>query len=127
MFRIGEMPFLYGFYVKKVSTMKANKNYKFTNKAHGKWGIMSTILGLISIGSFFLAIYDSYQIKGEAGANYGLVGVWIFLFASVGLGLGLWTRTDQDGYHLFPYLGIVLNLVALFMVSFILYAGAYGL
>jgi hypothetical protein len=44
----------------------------------------------------------------------------------VGIGLGLVSKTERDKFYLFTYVGIFLNVLALAMVSVILYAGAYA-
>ena len=45
---------------------------------------------------------------------------------AVGLILGYISKAKPDEFHLFSYIGIVLNIMALLGVSFVLYAGAYG-
>ena len=41
------------------------KGYIFTNKVHSQKGIMSTILGLLSLITLGTAVYFSYLHKGE--------------------------------------------------------------
>lgn len=107
--------------------MKHKSNYIFTNKKHPKRGIMSTILGMISIISIVLSIYLTFTQRGEAAFNYGIAVVWSLIFSFVGIGLGIAARTEKDRFYLFAYIGILLNFAALAGISFILYAGAYGL
>ncbi|MDD2971067.1 MAG: DUF6142 family protein [Lachnospiraceae bacterium] len=99
----------------------------FTNKDYSNKGIMSTILGMISIGSICLAVYLTYQNHGQAEFRYGSAALLTLLFAGVGMGLGVASRMEKDKFYLFTYLGITFNFVALAAISFILYAGAYGL
>ncbi|MCI5584479.1 MAG: DUF6142 family protein [Lachnospiraceae bacterium] len=107
--------------------MEKKKNYMFTNKKHSSRGIMSAILGTISLVSLGLAVFQTYQVKGEAGGNMGTVGFVATCFSITGLTLGILSKTEADRFRLFPYLGIVLNLLALMATSTILYAGAYGI
>jgi hypothetical protein len=107
--------------------MERKKNYKFTNKKHSERGIMSVILGLISLISVFIALYQSYRLDGQVGFNYGIVGFIITCFALIGLVLGFLAKSEADRYLLFAYLGIGVNIAALLCVSMILYAGAYGI
>ncbi|HKM04850.1 MAG TPA: DUF6142 family protein [Lachnospiraceae bacterium] len=102
-------------------------SYMFTNKNHPLKGIMSTILGAISILSIFLAIYLTYENKGEALLQYGTSLFLTTLFSMVGLGLGIASRMEKDKYYLFSYLGIFINFLAVCAISLILFAGAYGL
>lgn len=100
------------------------KNYIFTNKEHPKKAIMSTILGGISVVSLIFAAYLSYMDKGAENMRYGSACFLAMLFAFVGVILGVLGRMERDKFYLFSYVGIVLNLVAIGLVSLILYAGA---
>ncbi|MBR5579100.1 MAG: hypothetical protein IKW28_08925 [Lachnospiraceae bacterium] len=107
--------------------MEKKRSFIFTNKRHTRRGIMSSILGIISLVSLVIAVYQTYQAAGQAGDNLGLVGFVSLVFAITGIGLGYFGRLEQDRFRLFAYLGLVLNFLVLAAISFILYAGAYGL
>ena len=106
--------------------MEQSKRYKFTNKKHPEKGIMSTVLGLISLVSVWIVVYQAFQARGEATTNMGVVGFTITIFSAVGLVLGYLSKKEYDKFMFFPYLGMVLNVIALACISVILYAGAYG-
>lgn len=97
----------------------------FTNKDHPGKGIMSTILGILSILTFIVAVYLSYMADGVSSERYGTAGLFASLFMFIGLGLGVWSFSEKDKFKLFPILGILFNLIAFFILSLILYAGAY--
>ncbi len=101
--------------------------YKFTNKKHSVKGIMSTVLGLISMVSLFFVMYFTFQLKGKATFNYGIAGFFATLFAIAGLVLGVLSKMERDKFYLFSYIGIFFNVVVLGTVGFILYVGVYGL
>lgn len=107
--------------------MERKRNFIFTNKKHTQRGIMSTILGVISLCSLILAIYQTYEAGGQAELNMGVVGGVSLLFAVIGIVLGVMGKMEEERFLLFAYLGISLNIVVLFFISMILYAGAYGL
>lgn len=107
--------------------MEHTKGYKFTNKKHPEKGIMSAALGMISLVSIGVAVYQTYQAKGNAGSNMGVVGLMITIFSVAGLVLGYLAKNEPDKFKFFPYLGMILNVAALACISVILYAGAYGL
>lgn len=107
--------------------MEKGKGYKFTNKKHPEKGIMSAILGIISLVSVGVAVYQTYLAKGNASTNMGVVGLMVTIFAITGLVLGYISKNEYDNFLLFPYLGMILNIAALACVSVILYAGAYGI
>ncbi len=100
------------------------KNYIFTNKKHSPKSIMSTVLGLISVISLLVAAYLSYVAKGAENARYGSACILAMVFAFIGMILGVLGRMEKDRFYFFSYTGIALNLVAIGMVSAILYAGA---
>lgn len=107
--------------------MEQSKRYKFTNKKHPEKGIMSTILGIISLISVWLAVYQTFLAKGNASTNMGVVGLMITVFSVVGVILGYISKNEHDKFMFFPYLGMILNVLALACISVILYAGAYGI
>lgn len=102
----------------------AKKNYIFTNKEHSRKSIMSTILGVLSVGALILAVYLSYVEKGAESMRYGAACFLALIFAFVGVGLGALGRMEKDKFYLFSYIGIGLNLAAMGLASLILYAGA---
>lgn len=102
----------------------AKKDYIFTNKEHPKTGVMSTVLGVLSVGSLILAAYLSYVEKGAENMRYGAACFLALIFAFVGIVLGAVSKTERDKFYLFSYVGIALNLAAVGLASLILYAGA---
>ena len=107
--------------------MEQSKRYKFTNKKHPEKGIMSTILGIISLVSIWAAVYQTFLARGEAATNMGVVGLMITVFSVTGLVLGYISKKEYDAFMFFPYAGMILNVIALGCISVILYAGAYGI
>ena len=93
-------------------------SYMFTARKHPEKGIMSVILGAISLLSIGAAVYLAYRNGGSAKPQYGAA------YALTGLALGTVSRMEKDIYYLFPHLGMGLNFLSLAMVSMILYAGA---
>ncbi len=108
-------------------SLKGRRKYIFTNKKDSIKGIMGTILGVISLVSVVLAVYLSYRQGGNAGRNCGAAVLLALLFSLTGEVLGVMSKMEQDTFYLFSYLSIGLNAVVLAGISFILYAGAYGL
>lgn len=108
---------------KKNNRGKRKGGYIFTVRKHPEKGIMSTILGIISILSIGAAIYLTYRNGGNARPQYGAALFLVTLFSLGGLALGALSRAEKDNYYFFPHLGIGLNALSLAMISFILYAG----
>lgn len=107
--------------------MNHKNSYMFTNKTHTQKGIMATILGIISLTTLIYTIFMSYQNAGEIPRQYGAAALLVTIFALVGTSLGVISRTERDKFYFFSYLGIVLNILALGVVSAILYAGAFAI
>lgn len=99
----------------------ARRNYIFTNKKHSHRAIMSTILGIISTASLGTVVYLTYLADGAAKVGYGVTGLLATIFSVVGLVLGIVTVRDKTYYRLFPWLGVILNLVALGTIGLVLY------
>ena len=96
---------------KKSEKGRRKGGYIFTVRKHPEKGIMSTILGVLSILSVGAAIYLTYRNGGNAIRDLA------------GLVLGILSRVEKDNYYLFPHLGIGLNVFCLAAISYILYAG----
>ena len=105
--------------------MNRIKGYIFTNKEHSLYGIMSTILGVLSCASLGTAVYLSYLNGGDASARYGAAALLAVIFMFVGIGLGVWSTTEREKFKLFTVLGIIMNVIAFGILSLILFAGAY--
>ncbi len=106
--------------------MAKKNSYMFTNREHSRKGIMSTILGTISLATLAYAVVMSYLKAGDVPVQYGAAALLVMLFAFAGIVLGLLARTERDKFYLFSYIGIALNVLALAAISVILYAGAYA-
>ena len=74
--------------------MERGKGYKFTNKKHPEKGIMSAILGVISLISVGTAVYQTYLARGNASTNMGVVGLMVTIFAVTGVILGYISKNE---------------------------------
>lgn len=86
---------------------------------------MSTILGVISLVTLAYAIIMSYLKAGNIPRQYGAAALLVMIFAFVGIVLGVISKTERDKFYFFTYMGIVLNVLTLVVISVILYVGAY--
>ena len=103
--------------------MGKRRNFIFTNKKHSEKAIMGTILGMISLISLGIVIFMSYQKNGETPVGYGLTGLLATIFSMIGLILGILTLQEKENFRLFPWLGTILNVLALAVIGFLLYVG----
>lgn len=107
--------------------MGIKKNYIFTNKRYSEKSIMSTILGIISLGAILAAVYFTFLAGGEAMVGYGVTALLSAIFSVVGLILGIRSRLEKDKFYFFSHVGIVMNLLAVLSIGYIIYAGVYGI
>lgn len=101
----------------------SREGYIFTDKKNPKWGIMSTILGLIAGISIGLAVHRTYLNKGTALMQYGAVVLLAMVYAVAGLVLGIRSLTEKDIFRVFPIIGIFLNVLTVVAGGIILYLG----
>ncbi len=86
---------------------------------------MSTILGSISMVSLLIVIYLTFLKDGQAPISYGLTGLLVALFSFIGLLLGLTSLKESDRFHLFQWIGLIINSIVLIAMILIIYAGLY--
>ena len=87
----------------------ARRSYKFTDKKHTKQGILSTVMGIISLLLLSAGVWMAYQMSGNAGSVTGLLGLLSMLIAAVGFFLALQGFHEEDAYYLFSQVGLLLN------------------
>jgi len=101
---------------------KARK-YIYSNKKHTEKGIFATILAVISFIALISLMILSYVNKGDVKGSCGAVAFLCTLFSAAGIILGTMGKHEPEKFYLFAYMGIIWNVVDLFLVSAILYAG----
>lgn len=84
---------------------------------------MSTILGTISIGTLIFVTYFSYRREGIIPERYAVTVLLVTIFSIIGLALGIMGITEKNRFRLFPGIGLVLNVLAIGLVSLIIFAG----
>lgn len=102
-----------------------SRKYIFTDKNHTDKGIMASLIGLINIGTISYAVYRTYKNGGVAPDRYAATLVLVLFLAFVGIILGLIGKAESQKFYLFSYMGMILNMIAIGMISAVLYAGAY--
>lgn len=107
--------------------MARESGFIFTNKKHSEKSIMSTVLGALGFITLLLIIIFSYNKAGENVGAYGLTCFLAFIYSIIGLILGILGKFEKESFYIFSYIGIGLSILDLFIISGILYAGAYGI
>ncbi len=106
----------------RTGALKRPRSIKFSNKKQSETGIMSAILGVISLFSSVTALVFSY-VRGSATPRSGIAVMLCMLFSLSGLILSLFSGKDQDKLQLFSRIGLVLNAAVLCLCGVILYYG----
>ena len=107
--------------IKKLEPVR--DRYMFTDNRHPEKGIMSAILGCISVGTLIVAVLFTYRDGGQAQLRYAAAAFVAAIFSVVGLVLGIKSRFERDIFKVFPNIGIILNFLALAFIVFILILG----
>ena len=97
--------------------------YMFTDNRHPEKGVMSSILGCISVGANIAAVVFTYNDGGQAQLRYAAAVMVAACFSVAGIILGIMSRFERDIFKLFPNLGIILNSLSLAFIIFILSLG----
>ncbi len=97
--------------------------YMFTDNRHPEKGVMSSILGCISVGANIAAVVFTYNDGGQAQLRYAAAVMVAACFSVAGIILGIMSRFERDIFKLFPNLGIILNSLSLAFIIFILILG----
>ncbi len=92
----------------------------FTDNRHPEKGVMSAILGCISVTTLAFAVVFTYRDGGQAQIRYAAAALVAAIFSVVGIVLGIMSRFERDIFKLFPNLGIILNLISIIFVVFLL-------
>ncbi len=101
----------------------AKRRYLFTNKKNPPRGIISTVLGAISVIAVAGALIGSYRNAGVTKPGYGAAVLLSVLYSVTGLVLGIRSHAEPDMLLFFPKLGIVINIAAVLLCAVVLYAG----
>ena len=102
----------------------ANKRmYSFAEKKHSQRGLVSSILGGISLIIFLILAYVAYYMDGKGGAYLGSIGLMGVVFSFTGLFMGLLSFREQDTIYFFSKLGTILNGCVLALWIFIILIG----
>lgn len=100
------------------------RHYIFTDKRESKKGILSAMLGAMSLISVFLTVYFTWQNHGTAYVRYGVVTLLCLIFSVAGLVIGIMAKLEEDKFYLFAWIGIVLNALTLLGIGGIVAVGA---
>lgn len=96
------------------------KRIQFTDRSHPVMGILSVILGVVSLVILAVLCIVSGQSGGNAGIFAGVIGIMSMIISVVGFVMAVKCYRQEDIYMITPALGSVLNgmLVIVFLLLF---------
>lgn len=103
--------------------MAKKKMYTFSEHRHSKQGIISTVLGGLSLLIFLALAYTSYWYYGEGGPVLGSLGFTGIIFSICGLVSGLMSFREKHILYTFSKAGSILGSVALVVWIFVVLLG----
>ncbi|BCN29833.1 hypothetical protein bsdtb5_11280 [Anaeromicropila herbilytica] len=94
---------------KKRKEPKKKGSYKFSDKTHPKLGIISVILGAISLILMCYLSYLSSSSHGKGNIYIGLFGIVAFIISIFGLVCSVKSVKEKEIFYTFPIIGMVVN------------------
>ena len=95
----------------------------FSDKKNSPGGLLSAVLGLISLAAVIASLVVSYKSHGVVSERIGAALFLSVVFSVSGLIMGIHAHMDDDLLLLFPKIGIALNTLSVIACGVILYAG----
>ena len=99
---------------------RRRRSYKFTEKTHSKKAIVAFALAAVTLVTYFVFVYLSYQAAGQLSAYYGGFGFLAMLVAIVAVVLSITTLKEEDSFAFFPRMAMITSTI-----STLLWVGNY--
>lgn len=91
---------------------RRRRSYKFTEKRHSKRAVTSFVLATITLVTYFVFVYLSYQSAGQLSAYFGAFGVLAMVVAVVSVVLAITTLKEEDSFTFFPRMAMITSIVS---------------
>ncbi|QHQ61164.1 hypothetical protein Ana3638_10595 [Anaerocolumna sedimenticola] len=83
--------------------------FKFSGRSHSLKGIISVIIGSLSLISLLILSIISSLSKGNGGLIIGFIGMLLFVISITGFILGIKACREKEIYYTAPVTGMVIN------------------
>lgn len=103
--------------------MAKRRMYSFAEEKHSGKGILSSVLGMLSLIIFGTLAWLAWYLDGQGGAYLGSIGFTGMVFAVCGVVFGLMGFNENNVRYFFPKLGSVLNGIMLALWVFVVLLG----
>lgn len=89
--------------------MRKKYRYSFAKKSPAQGGVVSTIVGVLSVFLFLAAVILSVAAKGRAGAVAGGLGIFSMLLSVYGFVLGMQSFKEENKNYRYSIIGAMGN------------------
>lgn len=95
--------------MRKKKKKNKQEGYKFSDKTHPVFGIVSVILGSAALMGLLALFVQSGLRGGKGSLIYGAMGLLLMLAAVAGLFLACASFRKREIHYTFPIAGLILN------------------
>jgi len=106
--------------------IKKKKSFMFTSKHQSENGIISLVIGLISVVSVIVCVIISYANRGDATKQLGGVGFFAAIGDILGIIAGSISLKERDVFLWVPRIGLWTNIVMLVVWALLIIFGLRG-
>ena len=103
--------------------MAKKRMYSFAKEKHSGKGILSTILGTLSLVIFAVLAWLAYYLDGQGGVYLGSIGLLGMVFAVSSVVFGLMGFGENNVRYLFPKIGSILGGIMVALCVFVVLIG----
>ncbi len=94
--------------------IKKKKSFMFTTKHQSENGIISCVIGIVSLLAMISSIAFSFAHGGDVPRNFGGVGMFAALGDLIGIIAAIISLRERDIFIWVPRIALIANIVLLF-------------
>lgn len=103
--------------------MAKRRMYAFAEEKHSGKGVLSTVLGALSLIIFVTLAWLAWYMDGEGGIYLGSIGFMGMMFTLCGVVLGLMSFSENNVRYFFSKTGSILNGIMTALWVFVILIG----
>lgn len=107
----------------KPKKIHKKKSFMFTTKHQSVNGLISLVIGIISVLALICCVVISYRNRGDLLLRYGGVGLFATIGNFVGIVASLISLNERDIFVWVPRTGLIINLVMVIIWALLLISG----
>lgn len=102
---------------------KSKRGYVYTDKVHSLKGAYASVMGIVSLITMILCIYQTVLLHGEALARYGVAALFALVLCIPGMIVAFFSLMENGKFYLLSYVGILTNALTLVGLVWLLIIG----